>query len=90
MYIVARQGMNRGGVYETIFFPGEKKGVPVLVINSNSWESHVLSGEKKTGAAFQPWAGPGWAGLSPDLMESGYEWEKKMGAWPGQAWPRPA
>ena len=39
------------------------------------------------GAAFQPWAGPGWAGLSPDLMKSGYERGKENGclAWPGLA-----
>ena len=29
------------------FLPGEKNGYPILVINSKSWKSQFLSGEKK-------------------------------------------
>ena len=53
--------------YESIF-PRGKNGDSPLVINSNFWKSHFLSGEK-TGAASQPWAGPGWAGLRPRFDE---------------------
>ena len=35
------------GEYESIFLPGEKKRIPILVINSNSCQSHFSSGEKK-------------------------------------------
>ena len=35
-----------------------------MVINSNSWKSHFLSGEKKTGAAWRPWPGLAQPGLS--------------------------
>ena len=46
------------------FSPGKQNGDPILVINSDSWESHFLSGEKKTGAGSEPWPGLAQAGLS--------------------------
>ena len=58
------------------FYPRGKNGDSPLVINSDFWESHFLSGEK-TGAGFQPWPGLAQAGLSgektdaPDRARSG-------------------
>jgi hypothetical protein len=57
------------------FFPGEKKRGADLVINSNSWEMSFLSGEKKTGAASEPWAGPASAGKK--------KWVPQIGPNPG-------
>ena len=44
------------------FSPGQGNGDNPLVINSDYWKSHFLSGGKKTGAASEPWAGPASAG----------------------------
>ncbi len=47
--------------YEAIFSPGKQNGDPILVINSNFWKSHFLSGEKKR----VPPGGHGLAWLIP-------------------------
>ena len=74
----ARNGFRRqvGFIWIHFLSPG-KNGDSPLVINSDFWESHFLSGEKKTGAGFQPWPGLAQAGLSgektgaPDRARSG-------------------
>ena len=52
------------GYMNPFLSPRGKNGYPILVINSKSWKSHFLSGEKKTGAAWRPWPGLAQAGLS--------------------------
>ena len=60
--------LNAHVTYDSIFLSPGENGDSALVINSDFWESHFLSGEKKTGAGFQP--GPG-------LAQAGRSGEKK-------------